>query len=141
MKNKLIRMLLSLLGFASSCACETQEDAYGCPYATFSVKGKVTDEAGSPIPGIAVRVEYDNETATDDTGTFAFDRAQWSFAPTSPVSIRFSDIDGSENGSFADQEVEVTFARNSAVASDGWYEGHFDADDIEVVLQEKAEEQ
>jgi len=34
--------------------------------------------------------------------------------------------------------VKVKFVRNPSVASDSRYEGHFDADDLEVALKEQA---
>ena len=51
--NKLWMLLLSLLGFAG--CDEPQEDMYGTPYAEYTVKGCVTDAAGTPIAGIEVR--------------------------------------------------------------------------------------
>ena len=45
--NKLWMLLLSLLGFAG--CDEPQEDMYGTPYAEYTVKGRVTDAAGTPI--------------------------------------------------------------------------------------------
>ena len=51
--NKLWMLLLSLLGFAG--CDEPQEDMYGTPYAEYTVKGRVTDAAGTPIAGIEVR--------------------------------------------------------------------------------------
>lgn len=63
MKNKLLWMLFSLLGFASACSDDDEQEQngnlcmYGCPSVTFSVKGTVTDEAGRPIPGIRVGIK------------------------------------------------------------------------------------
>ena len=59
MKDLIVRIsawLLCLIGFGSSVACSPGmvADEYGSPYASFEVKGKVTDQQGVPIPGIQV---------------------------------------------------------------------------------------
>lgn len=53
MKNKWISLLLSLLGFAAA-GCEEARVEYGSPYATYTLKGKVTDMNGKAISGIRV---------------------------------------------------------------------------------------
>ena len=63
----LCRTLLGILGFSFVSACDGEGASpipmygvpapeYGSPYAEYFVKGKVTDEAGNPIKGIAVTV-------------------------------------------------------------------------------------
>ena len=63
---KVSRFLLPLLGFAliESCA----KDMYGCPYADFEAKGKVSDEEGKGIQGIRVIISADSD-GTDYSGT------------------------------------------------------------------------
>ena len=116
MKNKLIWMLLALLGFSAGCEDEMTAE-YGCPFATYSVKGKVTDEAGAPIPGIRVSLdrEYDYKY-TDSDGRFAFVNHNTSFVPET---LRAEDVDGPENG------------------SGGWYGGDYIAADIDITMQEE----
>ncbi len=145
MKNKLIYLLLSLLGLATACDDDGGEIMcmYGTPTVTFSVKGRVTDPAGKPIEGISVKTEKWLETATNARGEFAFEKSEWTSFGDKPLKIplKFEDVDGARNGSFEDREVEVAFTRNEKVESSGWYFGDYTASDIEVVLQAKAEPQ
>ena len=53
MKDLIVRIsawLLCLIGFGSSVACSPGmvADEYGSPYASFEVKGKVTDQQAPP---------------------------------------------------------------------------------------------
>ena len=73
--NKLWMLLLSLLGFAG--CDEPQEDMYGTPYAEYTVKGRVTDAAGTPIAGIEVRRSSwgsdPSAVRTDTRGAYTFE--------------------------------------------------------------------
>ena len=73
--NKLWMLLLSLLGFAG--CDEPQEDMYGTPYAEYTVKGCVTDAAGTPIAGIEVRRSSwgsdPSAVRTDTRGAYTFE--------------------------------------------------------------------
>lgn len=47
MKNRIVLLLLSLLGLPG---CDKESpDAYGCPYSTYRIGGRVTDTAGNPV--------------------------------------------------------------------------------------------
>lgn len=141
MKNKLIWMLLSLLGFASACSDKEKDEdqngnlcMYGCPSVTFSVKGTVTNEAGQPIPGIRVGIKDTYPTLlTDDKGGFAFTKETAVFLPE-PAVMQFTDVDGAENGLYDPKEVEISFTRNPDVAAGEWYRGDFTAEDIAVTM-------
>lgn len=132
MKNKLIWMLLALLGFSAGCE-EDSTVEYGCPYATFSVKGKVTNETGAPIPEIRVTLDRYHDQFTDTDGRFAFVNHDIPFVPET---LRAEDVDGPENGSYRSAEVPVTFVRNPAVPSGNWYGGDYIADDVDITMQE-----
>lgn len=134
MKNKLIWMLLALLGFSAGCEDDSTVE-YGCPFATFSVKGKVTDEAGAPIPGIRVTLDRYHDQLTDTDGRFAFVNLRTIISPN--TSLRTEDVDGPENGSYRSAEVPVTFVRNPAVPSGDWYEGDYIADHVDITMQEE----
>lgn len=147
MKNKLIYLLLSLLGLATACGDKDDDNGgtlcmYGTPTVTFSVKGRVSDPAGKPIEGIRVKAKQEwLKTATNARGEFAFDKSEATSFGDIPFKIPlvFEDVDGVQNGSFEDREVEVTFTRNEAVETGVWYRGDFKAPDIDVVLKAKTE--
>lgn len=139
MKNKLIWMLLSLLGFASACSDDEENNEnlcmYGCPSVSFNVKGTVTNEAGQPIPGIRVGIKDTYPTVlTDDKGEFAFTKATLVYIPE-PAVMQFTDVDGADNGLYEPKEIEVSFTQNPDVAPDQWYLGDFTAEDVRVELK------
>ena len=92
--NKLWMLLLSLLGFAG--CDEPQEDMYGTPYAEYTVKGRVTDAAGTPIAGIEVRRSSwgsdPSAVRTDTRGAYTFE-ADGNVLYMPPV-LTFTDTDG-----------------------------------------------
>ena len=110
--NKLWMLLLSLLGFAG--CDEPQEDMYGTPYAEYTVKGCVTDAAGTPIAGIEVRRSSwgsdPSAVRTDTRGAYTFE-ADGNVLYMPPV-LTFTDTDGPAGGDFAGKEVEVAFAES-----------------------------
>ncbi len=146
MKNRLIYAILSLLGLTTACSKDDKggvDCMYGTPIATFSVKGNVTDTDGQPIKGIRVKVDYYTSTLTDEQGKFGFDKVQMiGFGNDSfNKQLEFQDIDGEENGSFEDKEINVTFIRDKDVQRDTWYFGDYKAKDTDVVLQTKSEKE
>ena len=112
MKDLIVRIsawLLCLIGFGSSVACSPGmvADEYGSPYASFEVKGKVTDQHGEPIPGIQVTCDamYIQPVYTESDGSYALHGDGF---PREKIQVSFEDIDGEENGGlFAARSVSV----------------------------------
>lgn len=112
MKDLIVRIsawLLCLIGFGSSVACSPGmvADEYGSPYASFEVKGKVTDQQGNPIPGIQVTCDamYIQPVYTESDGSYALDGDGF---PREKIQVSFEDVDGEENGGlFAARSVSV----------------------------------
>ena len=128
--NKLWMLLLSLLGFAG--CDEPQEDMYGTPYAEYTVKGRVTDAAGTDPS--AVR--------TDTRGAYTFE-ADGNVLYMPPV-LTFTDTDGpAGGGDFAGKEVEVAFAESDRTGpgEGSWMYGRFERSGVDVVLAEKTGEE
>lgn len=135
MKNKLILMILSLLGLATACSEEENSCEYGTPYVTFSVKGKVTDTDGAPVPGIRVAVSedaYAPATTTGADGAFAFDKTP--FYMGHPEKLIFTDIDGAANGEFGSKTLDVAFEKSDSKPESNWNTGYYTAPDVEVCL-------
>ena len=153
-------MLLSLLGIGSSCS--EIEDIfgprlmYGSPTARYSVKGTVTDEAGTPVPGIKVVVSGvysfndDNNVlvrdyfqladtlSTDGSGNYSIqDRSS---IPYNEILIRTFDTDGDLNGgTFAPDSASVTninFVKDKDDKSE-WYCGKADVNVPVIRLKKK----
>ena len=57
MKRRFMLFLLSALGFTTACENEDKGTVcmYGTPLIDFELQGSVTDQKGSPIPGIEDR--------------------------------------------------------------------------------------
>ena len=82
-------------------------DEYGSPYASFEVKGKVTDQQGKPIPGIQVTCDamYIQPVYTESDGSYALHGDGF---PREKLQVSFEDVDGEENGGlFAARSVSV----------------------------------
>lgn len=94
MKNKWISLLLSLLGFAAA-GCEETRVEYGSPYATYTLKGKVTDMNGKAISGI--RVDAAGRSYTDEEGTFSC-TGDGMYGIPHTIEVHLQDVDGTDNG-------------------------------------------
>lgn len=104
---------------------EPQVTVYGVPTVDFCVKGRVTDPNGKPVKGMQVilidsRIDPDNlpdneywksemrrmSDTTDEKGNF---EVNGSDRPWETMRVLVRDIDGSKNGSFQNQLVDVQF--------------------------------
>lgn len=138
----LCKTLLGILGFSFVSACDGEGTSpipmygvpveYGSPYAEYFVKGKVTDDAGKPIKGIAV-------TAPDKSVDTVFTSADGSyelnggFFPVETIDVKFTDVDDEENGGwFATQEKHVALEQQKE--GQGWYFGVFGALGVDVKM-------
>ena len=119
LKNWFLVSLAGLMGVnMSSCGLE-----YGCPEANYTVKGKVTDPSGEPIPGIKVTGNWDNDI-TSASGDYILSARVEPLYPEETIQIVFADVDSSENGSYQNDTVPVTFQYSELTGGDGhWYEG------------------
>ena len=134
LKNWLYVALGGMLGINLSCdktppiACE-----YGAPEATYTVKGQVTNQNQEPISGIRVKMNFSAENFNDDVwGTSdvvsdsngRYDISTYQFPYTDTMYLKFSDVDGEENGVYADTVVHVLFKDAQFTGGDGsWYWG------------------
>lgn len=134
---KLCASMLSLLGI-SSCdlimRCE-----YGTPNADYQIKGKVTDMENNPIEGILVNndsIFQTEETYTKADGTFEISFKAFPPSDDSKIDLTFTDVDGAENGEFADKTESISVTKTEE-GSGSWYEGLFTANDVTVKMEEK----
>ena len=102
MKNRLIWLLLSLLGMAAGCSSNDKliPVEYGCPHADYEIKGRVTDPDGNPIRAIEITTDELPVAYSSATGDY---RLKGTAFP-GDMRIRFTDTDGPDNGgSFAER--------------------------------------
>lgn len=140
--NWLLAGILSLLGYASCDEVSPDNVMYGCPSAIFTVKGKVTNESGMPVPQIQLRIPHQKTAGTD---TLYSDAEGLFTYPTDLVSphdtkltIISTDIDGSENkGSFRPDTTIVSVKRTEFTGGDGkWNQGSANKN-ITITLKEE----
>ena len=142
------RWALPLLGVSAAISCDNviqAPDMYGCPPAPeygvpvmeFRISGKAVDaRTEEPVKGIAVtyitedKYESPDTTWTSDNGEFLIEN--YSF-PSDKMTLKFTDVDGAENGEYSVEEVEVTLDWKEE-SQDGWMTGIFAADDVQAKL-------
>lgn len=142
------RWALPLLGVSAAISCDNviqAPDMYGCPptpeygvpVMEFRISGKAVDaRTEEPVKGIAVtyitedKYESPDTTWTSDNGEFMI--RQNSF-PSYKRTLKFTDVDGADNGEYSLKEVEVTLEWKEE-SQDGWMVGIFTADDVQVKL-------
>ena len=124
----LCKTLLGILGFSFVSACDGEGTSpvpmygvpveYGSPYAEYFVKGKVTDDAGKPIKGIAV-TGPDKSVDTVFTSADGSYELNGDFFPVETIDVKFTDVDDEENGGwFATQEKHVALEQQKE--GQGW---------------------
>ena len=145
LKNWLLVTLGGLLGLSmTGCGVSCE---YGCPEATYHVKGIITDEQGAPLEGIGVQeIKQWNDDegqlqvmgygdTTDKDGRYSLD-FQYAF-PGLPISVDVHDIDGAANGSYNDTVVSINTENVQLTGGNGhWYEGEGDIT-YNIILTEK----
>ena len=138
MKEKLLMMAASLLGFATACNNEDDQPPlvmYGTPYINYKVKGKVTDKAGQPIKGIEVGSYDVKPVTTASDGSYTLSGANY----LPELELKFTDTDGPANGGdFAEKTVKVEFTESDRTEQgEGWSKGSFSKSGIDAELEEK----
>ncbi len=120
--NSILMLLLTLLGFSTSCENNESPVEYGTPSAKFIVAGKVVSEDNSQaIPQIRVVMGYDT-AYSDQEGNY---QVMQNYFPTDQsFLLEFEDVDGSENREFQSLDSTVVFKDSEFTGGDGkWYSG------------------
>lgn len=108
---------------------------YGCPEADYEVKGRVTTQDDVPIEGIEASFSKYNADSTDADGRYYLRTSDFPLEHET-LDVKFVDIDGEANGSYADTMVEVVFHRTDLHGGDGhWYDGSA-TKEVDVKLRE-----
>lgn len=106
---------------------------YGMPYAEFNINGKVKSSSTQvTIPGIKVSALDENLNILNETA-YTGVNGDYSVTFTTPgavdmaVIMRFEDVDGIENGSYNNKDVDVTINQDDYVDDtpvDDWDDGY-----------------
>lgn len=160
-KSGFFALLFALLGLGGCEAGEAveefgiQEVMYGSPYAHYSVKGTVTDENGSPIKDLEVRLygvttyegkEYSipnhlEPVKTDQQGTYYLKMSSGSYYDKLQINVK--DIDGAANGGeFASDSLRsgtLTFLKDKD-DKNMWFVGNADISMPDIKLKKQPAE-
>lgn len=139
--NAVLTALLSMLGFG--CSLDEPEEygtllEYGTPHAEYILKGTVTDEAGTPVPGIKTSLREVHQTdkgtqffgmdsiQTNDSGNYLL---KYIGMPSKWTKLVVEDTDGEANGGeFLSDTLDIDYDKAVKVG-DGdhhWYTGKFE---------------
>jgi len=109
--NSLIAVLLSLLGFATSCF-EPRTD-YGIPSAPYIIKGKIELSVdNTTLQNIQVKIQADS-VKSDINGNYQISKSGYVGSPT--YTVQFRDVDGTANGEIAPLDTIVKFVDGETV--------------------------
>ena len=140
-------MLLALLGLGTTgCIIPCM---YGSPTADWTVKGKVINESGEPVPGLQVVLNNHYENSEDviydqndwplDTlltgtdGVYTVDQGGF---PLQQLKVDVMDIDGEAGGGeYAD--VSLIIKDFKFEDGKGWYEGHAEINVPDIIVHKK----
>ncbi len=142
--NALLGSALALLG-CDSCTKEEPTEEYGAPYATYQIRGTVTDKAGNPIPGIKGRLgveipnpdgskslyyEGGDSALTDAQGHLNIDNISemTHYLVPGQTVVELKDEDGEANGGeFSTDTLRVDEMKKEQIEKgSGWYQGKFE---------------
>lgn len=136
----LCRMLLGVLGISAVSACGDGGDGlvpapeYGVPHADYIVSGKVTDESGRPVRGIAVTApeEWPKDTVyTSSDGSYEL---RGEFLPRAEIEVKYFDVDKGENGGWYITTQKSVSLKQQEEGDGRWYDGVFAAFGVDVSM-------
>lgn len=133
--NSLIALLLTILGFSSSC--DPFKTEYGSPSADFIVRGKIESAANNNlIPDIIIEMRSIKKTEDGQSfsrlteTTFSDNIGNYTLTDkgASPMDqtyqIKFTDTDGALNGEYLPLDTTIVFQNPKFTNGDGsWYLG------------------
>lgn len=164
--GRFFKWALALVGIGVS-SCSTIQNAiedigggavcmYGCPNMDYVISGKVTSEEGNPIKGIWVTAEQYNDGVTEEMlqnnydymkahapGAVCLTAEDGSYIlssngfPEKTLTVRFVDVDGTENGLYEATKVEAELVDTKEKEPDTWYFGKFSAKDVNATMKTK----
>lgn len=134
--NRIAAFMLVVLGF-SSCGNDGDDpipDEYGTPFATYQLKGKITDQDGKPLNGIQVQLclsgVKDNPISplnTDEDGNYVYKPLLY-YSSYGDIKIKITDVDGQANGGEfnTDSVMPTEMQLKQTKEGDGWDAGTYD---------------
>jgi putative lipoprotein (rSAM/lipoprotein system) len=146
--NALIVLLISILGFSTSCKEEDQARMYGSPHADFIIKGNIVSAAdNNPIPDIIVEMRIVQKIVGEQdyirlAGTgFSGDNGDYRVKDNSGYNLtyqlKYTDTDGALNGQYETLDTTIVFKDPIFTGGDGqWYSGYVEKE-VDIKLKPK----
>lgn len=130
--NRIMMSVMALLGF-NSCGGDSQDEIsceYGSPYATYEIKGTVTNEVGEAIADIKIQALSEEgthplfePTLTNSQGNFTISGNTF---PVAALNVSAIDIDGEKNGNYETKDNLITITEDDRIENGKeWYSGKF----------------
>lgn len=130
--NRIMMSVMALLGF-NSCGGDSQDEIsceYGSPYATYEIKGTVTNEVGEAIADIKIQALSEEgthplfePTLTNSQGKFTISGNTF---PVATLNVSAIDIDGEKNGNYETKDNLITITEDDRIENGKeWYSGKF----------------
>ncbi|MDR2764128.1 MAG: radical SAM-associated putative lipoprotein [Tannerella sp.] len=131
--------LLTLLGFPGCSVFHADAPEYGVPHASYTFRGRVSNESGEPVPDIKIEVaRYEQEgypALSNAEGRYS---VQVQAFPSEEFAIIASDIDGEKNGAYRNDTIPVAISDSDYYdkGDDRWNHGPAQKE-VNIVLKKK----
>lgn len=134
MKRFYIICIVLVCAVLSISGCNKPESSdSGLLFMWFNVKGKVVDQSGNPIKGIAVYAESGERVETDANGMFSADGGG---LPANTTAVKFVDEDDDVNGTYLTKTAVIALEKYKD--GSGWNEGYYrNKEDVVVCMTEE----
>jgi putative lipoprotein (rSAM/lipoprotein system) len=149
--NSLIFLLISLLGFSTSCKQLEPRVEYGTPHADFLIRGIIESATDSKqIPDIIVEMRKEIKSGygqsdirligtgfSNINGDYKLNDVTFPFPGDQSYQIKFLDTDGALNGEFETLDTTIVFKDPQYINGDGhWYSGSVEKE-VNIKLKPK----
>ena len=138
-------ILTTLLGFLGFSSCEDNGDdpgniicMYGTPTASYTIKGKVTDQAGQALSDIQIIVS-DMEFSYEPRPDFIPDTPYGSHPVNDTVKYNLKINPDENNPYYQADSLKVTFLRKDLQGGEGWNRGNT-TQEVKIILTPQKEE-
>ena len=141
-------ILTTLLGFLGFSSCEDNGDdpgniicMYGTPTASYTIKGKVTDQAGQALSDIIPDTPYGSHPVNDTLYSGKegeFETRQAAF-PIDTVKYNLKINPDENNPYYQADSLKVTFLRKDLQGGEGWNRGNT-TQEVKIILTPQKEE-
>ena len=131
--NSLIVLLISILGFSSSCKKGEDRYAYGSPSASYLLQGSIQSKVDNQgIPDIKLEMfpvtgtieQLAGSARSDIHGRYQLINYDFNSQADHTYRVKITDVDGELNGAYQSLDTTVVLQNTKFINGDGsWYAG------------------